>query len=122
MKALFLTLTLVCLAFLAGCSITPPSQQSSQDVKERTANATAALKADAKAAAAGVREGWNRDKALDVNKASKEDLLTLPGMTPEKADKVIAARPYNSTGQLVTRGILSQSQYDKIKARLVAKP
>jgi competence protein ComEA len=68
-----------------------------------------------------VREGWSRDKVLDLNTAMREQLLTLPGMTGAEADKVIAARPYDDPGQLVTRGVLPKSEYDKIANRLTVK-
>ncbi|MGH7488873.1 MAG: ComEA family DNA-binding protein [bacterium] len=108
---------LVLLVGLAACT----RDQSPQELKEKTARATAELKVDAKAVAAGVREGWSRDKPLDVNTATHEQLTSLPGVTSAEADSVIAGRPYNDSGQLVSRGILSRSQYDKIADQLTAK-
>ena len=105
------------LAALAGCT----QQQKSQDLKERTAQATAEVKRDAKAVAAGIREGWSRDKPLDLNSATKKQLLSLPGVTAAQADRVIAGRPYNEPGEVVTRRILPKSEYDKIADRVTAK-
>lgn len=102
---------------LAGCN----KPQNSQDLKEKTAQATAEMKRDAKAVAAGIREGWSRDKPLNLNVATKEQLLSLPGMTEAEADRVIAERPYNEPGELVTRRILSKAEYDKISDRVTAK-
>ncbi len=110
-------LAIVLLCGLAACI----QNQNPQELKEQTARATAELKVDAKAVAAGVREGWSRDKPLNVNTASKEQLITLPGVTSVEADRVIAGRPYDDPGQLVTRHILPKSKYDKIADRLVAK-
>ena len=121
MKTLLFTTGVLSLLFIAACTISRPSQPSAQEVKEKAANATAAIKSDTKAAAEGIREGWNRDKALDLNKASKDDLLALPGITPEKADKVIASRPFTSPDQLVSRGILTSSQFEKIKTKVLVK-
>ena len=39
--------------------------QNPQELKEKTAQATAELKGNAQAVAAGVREGWSRDKPLN---------------------------------------------------------
>lgn len=103
------------LAFLVGCT------QNPQDLKEKTARATAEAKQDARAVAAGIREGWRRDKPLDLNSASKEQLVTLPGLTTREADRVIAGRPYSEPDQLVTRGIMTKTEYDKIADRIVAK-
>ena len=64
---------------LAGCSTT--QKQTPDDLREKTAEATAQLKENAKAVAEGVREGWGRDKPLDLNKATKDQLTALPGIT-----------------------------------------
>ena len=107
------------LAGLAGCT----QPQSSQDLKERTAEATSQAKSDAKAVAEGIREGWNRDsnKPLDLNRASKEQLMSLPGVTASQAERVIAGRPYNDPGELVTRHIMPGGEYDKIADRVTVK-
>jgi competence protein ComEA len=108
---------MVCLCGLVGCA----PNQNPQELKEKTARATAELKVDAKAVAAGVREGWSRDKPLNLNTATREQLSSLPSVTGAEADAVIAGRPYDDPGQLVTRRILTKSKYDKIADRLTAK-
>jgi DNA uptake protein ComE-like DNA-binding protein len=97
------------------------SNQSSEDIKEKTAQTTAEIKQGAKAVAEGVREGWSRDKPLDLNTATKEQLLKLPGITPAQADRIVAGRPYDDPKDLVTRRILPQTEYDKISDRLTTK-
>jgi competence protein ComEA len=109
--------TIFLLAVLAGCT----QQQNSQDLKEKTAQATAEVKRDAKAVAAGIREGWSRDKPLDLNTATKEQLLTLPGMTAAEADRVIAGRPYSVPNEMVTRRIMPKTEYDKIADLVTAR-
>ncbi len=106
------------LAALAGCT---QKQESPQELKEKTAQATADLKRDTRAVAEGIREGWSRDKPLDLNSASKDQLVSLPGVTEGEADRIIASRPYNDPDDLVTRHVMSKSEYDKISDRLVAK-
>jgi len=109
-------------AIVLLCGLTACTQnQNPEELKEKTARATAELKGDAKAVAAGVREGWSRDKPLDLNTATREQLISLPGVTGVEADGVIAGRPYDNPDQLVTRRILPQSKYDKIADRLTAK-
>jgi len=56
-----------------------------QDLKEKTAKATEDAKRDAKAVAEGIREGWSRNKPLNLNTATKDQLLTLPGITDTEA-------------------------------------
>jgi DNA uptake protein ComE-like DNA-binding protein len=103
---------------MAGCT---SKQQNPDELREKTAQATATLKTDAKAVAEGVREGLNRDKPVDLNQATKEQLLTLPGITSLRADRVIAARPYGTPQELVSRHILTSQEYDRIKDRVTAK-
>src|SRR5258708_29346551 len=109
--------TILLLAALAGCT----QQQNSQDLKEQTAQARAEVKRDAKAVAGGIIEGWSRDKPLDLNIATREQLLSLPGVTAAEADRVIAGRPYNEPGEVVTRRIMTKGEYDKIADRVTAK-
>ncbi len=106
------------LAALTACT---QKQQSPQEIKERTAQATADLKRDTRAVAEGIREGWSRDKPLDLNSASREQLTSLPGVTEGAADRIMAARPYDDPGELVTRRVMSKTEYDKISDRVVAK-
>lgn len=115
-----LIFTLGLLAALVSC--TQP-QQNPQELREKTAEATAQAKSDAKAVAEGIREGWNRNsnQPLDLNSATKGQLLSLPGLTSAEADRVIADRPYSDPGELVTRHILPKTEYDKISDRVTAK-
>jgi DNA uptake protein ComE-like DNA-binding protein len=113
---------LLAVAIVLLCGLTACTQnQNPEELKEKTARATAELKVNAKAVAAGVREGWSRDTPLDVNTATREQLISLPGVTRVEADREIAGRPYNDPSELVTRHILPQSKYDKIADRLTAK-
>ena len=106
------------IAVCAGCI----TQSSNPDaVRERAANTTAAIKRDATAVAQGVREGWSRANPLDINTATKAQLLALPEMTPSSADAIIAGRPYTNTSELVDKRILGKAQYDKITDRITAK-
>jgi competence protein ComEA len=108
---------LLLLAALTACT----QQQSSPDLKEQTAQATAEVKRDAQEVVAGIREGWSQDKPLDLNVATKEQLLTLPGVTVAQAGRVIAGRPYHEPGEMVTRHIMPKTEYDKISDRVTAK-
>jgi DNA uptake protein ComE-like DNA-binding protein len=105
------------LSALTGCT----QHQDPQELKEKTAQATAEVKSDAKAMAEGIREGWSRDKPLDLNSATREQLMSLPGVTSAEAGRVIAGRPYNKPGELVSRRIMSKVEYDKIADRITAK-
>ena len=102
------------LATCAGCAPQSPDQ-----LREKTAEATANLKRNTKAVAEGVKEGLSSKKSVDLNKASKEDISSLPGISAQKADRIIAERPYATTHQLVTRHVLSEEEYTQIQDRVV---
>jgi DNA uptake protein ComE-like DNA-binding protein len=104
--------------FLAACAACSPNQSPDQ-LREKTAEETAALKRDTKAVAEGVKEGLSSKKSVDLNKSSKDDLTSLPGITSQRADRIIAERPYANTHQLVTRRVLSEDEYSQIQGRLV---
>jgi competence protein ComEA len=106
------------LVLATGMACTQP--RNSQDLKERTAEATATAKRDAKAVAAGIKEGWSRDKPLDVNSASREDLTALPGISAADANRIIDGRPYDSPNDLLSRRILSKGKFDQIADRVKA--
>src|SRR5947209_9755728 len=105
------------IAGLAACT----QPKNTDELKERTAQATAEMKRDAKAVAEGIREGWSRDKPLNLNAATKDQLSSLPGITDAQADRIIEGRPYSDPDELVTRRILPKAEYDKIADRRAAK-
>jgi DNA uptake protein ComE-like DNA-binding protein len=106
--------------FLAGC-LSCSVKQNPDQLKDKTAETTAALKRDAKAIAAGVREGWSRDKPLNLNNGTKAQLESLPGIDAARADRIIANRPYSKPEELVNRRVLSRHEYDRISDLVIAK-
>lgn len=107
--------------FYTGCTSKP---QSPDELRQKTATATAELKDNAKAVAQGVREGLTRpssDKPVDLNSASKSQLLGLPGLDGATADRIIANRPYSSEHELLEKHVVSREEYNKIADSITVK-
>ena len=57
-----------------------------------------------------------QEQRLELNSATRGQLGTLPGLTDEDADRIIAGRPYQGERGLLRKGILSEAKYDQIKS------
>jgi len=130
---------------LSGCTSSNQNAQQREGEDEKTrqeaADATEKAKEDAKKAAQkldeagrklahqaevvgqGVKEGWDRDNfhVVDLNTGSQVDLRSLPSLSDEDARKIFNGRPYNSTHDLVARGIISEDKFREIENRIVVK-
>lgn len=113
-----LIMTALLAVLFTGCTQKP---QNPNELREKTADATAQLKTDTKAVVEGVREGLSRDKTINLNTATQEQLETLPGVTHIRAGRVIAGRPYDDPHDVVTKHILSEQEYKRIADRITAK-
>lgn len=57
-------------------------------------------------------------KAIDLNDASRRKIEKLPGVTPSMAQKIVEGRPYDDPHDLVTRGILTEHELERILDRV----
>ena len=117
LRSLYFAALAVLLASVSGCT---NNKDNPDEIRERTAQATETVRRDAKAVAEGLKEGMSSDKAININNASREDLLNLPGLTDHEADRIIAGRPFKDTHELVARQIIPEAEYDKISDRIMA--
>lgn len=124
---------------LTACNNAPSNQQESDArLRQQAAQATEKAKVDARVAAKdarhaasvaehriddvaqGVKEGISKPapgqplRAVDINAASREQLETLPGVGHGTAQSIIDHRPYQDRRDLVSKGAISQAEYDRI--------
>lgn len=80
-------------------------------------NAVSAKKSDYINSDQGIL-GVNQSGLVNINSASLTELDKLPGIGPVYGQSIIEHRPYSTPEELVTKGALKQSVYEKIKDKI----
>ncbi len=59
---------------------------------------------------------------IDLNTASRDDLMTLDGIGEVRADAIIRARPFRAKTELVERRLIPEALYERISDKVMARP
>jgi len=109
-RTLLVALAIAVTVGIAASQTAAPNAGSKQTAPDTAKQTTTAAKQTTPAA-----------KLLDINTATKEQLDALPGIGEKYAQKIIDGRPYARKDELVSKKIIPQATYDKIKGMIIAK-
>ncbi|NUQ27111.1 MAG: helix-hairpin-helix domain-containing protein [Acidobacteriaceae bacterium] len=71
--------------------------------------------------AAAASTASSASSLVDINSATADQLKAIPGIGDAYSKKIIDGRPYANKTQLVSKNILPQGVYDKVKDKIIAK-
>jgi len=93
--------------------------ESKADVPQQAANSA---KAAPKIAHSNTRRKATANiKLVNINGATREQLMKLPGIGGAEADKIIAGRPFGSKAWLVSKKIISMETYQALRGKIICK-
>jgi len=60
------------------------------------------------------------EQRVDINHASVDELLKVPGLTRGWAERIVRYRPYRTKQDLFEKGVVNSQVYDHIKDFVIA--
>ena len=108
---------------IAGPVMAQPATTTSPSTTSPSSTTAPAVTATPKAPASDARSTAASPKmdTVDINSATAAELKMLPGVSDNDATKIIQGRPYTDKSQLVSKKVVSEPTYEKIKDHVVAK-
>lgn len=58
---------------------------------------------------------------VDLNTATREELMRIPGIGPATVDRIVADRPFKAKSDLLSKGVVNKAQYAKLAPHVIAK-
>ncbi len=113
-----LVTTVVWFLLVMGCACAPLLAQAE---KKPAAKEAAAKPAAKKEAAKKEPSKAAPGEPMDINSASKTELMKLKGIGDAYSDRIIKNRPYSGKDDLVNRKIIPRATYEKIQDQIIAR-
>jgi DNA uptake protein ComE-like DNA-binding protein len=82
--------------------------------------AEAAFPNPSQATASSARTSPTAEDKVDLNSATIDQLMKVPGMTRTWAARIVRFRPYRAKNDLLDRGVVTSEVYNRIKDHIVA--
>lgn len=111
--ALALALLAVTAASAQSAATTPAPAATKQQPAAKPA-------APAKAATVKPAASSTKMEMLDLNTATRDQLVALPGIGETYADAIIKNRPYKTKNELVSKKVIPAAAYKKIRTKVIA--
>lgn len=119
MKKLFVFVSMVLCAALVAAQVKVAAGDVNADAKAQKKGAPVQAKAQKKDAKAEKEK--KEAMLLDLNSASRDDLIRLKGVGEAYADKIIKHRPYTNKTQVISQAGVPESAYRKFAGKVIAR-